>query len=81
MPFEDTTNTKMAMAFQVNGLAFDQFYNNTVLTTRAEIYDCGSAKGFPVANVSNIRDNTILYLGNFSTGSQSADSTTGENLV
>jgi len=70
----------MAMAYQVNGLAFDQFYNNTVLTTRAELYTCGASKGYPMANVSNMRDNTILYLGNFTTGatagptgSQSAD--------
>ena len=58
----------------MNGLAFDQFYNNTVLTTRAEVYDCGSLKGFPVANASNMRDNRILYVGtNFSNGQQRAE--------
>jgi hypothetical protein len=130
MPFEDTTNTKMAMAYQVtsssqhphlvliliiftsssphahsphpirivlasssphphltltsslilsqvNGLAFDQFYNNTVLTTRAEVYDCGASKGYPMANVSNMRDNRILYLGNFTAGAAGSAGSTG----
>lgn len=61
MPFEDTTDTKMAMAYQVNGLAYDFFYNNTVVTTRGEIYDCGGVEGFPLDNVSNMHDNQILY--------------------
>ena len=73
MPFEDTTNTKMAMAYQVNGLGFDQFFNNTVLTTRGEVYDCGGGRhgGYPIANASNMHDNTILFVTNFTSRSRS----------
>ena len=62
MPFEDTTNTKMAMAFQVNGFAFDFFVNNTVVSTLGEAYNCGGGGGFPRANVSNLRLNSFLII-------------------
>eukprot|EP00051_Salpingoeca_urceolata_P029755 m.490929 g.490929 ORF g.490929 m.490929 type:complete len:941 (+) comp28859_c0_seq1:2-2824(+) len=43
MPFPDTTNTKMAMNFQVNGLGHDAFVNNTVITMTGYIYQCTAA--------------------------------------
>eukprot|EP01052_Picozoa_sp_SAG31_P004799 SAG31_NODE_203_length_20490_cov_7.713256_12_plen_210_part_00 len=61
MPFTDTTNTKMAMAFQVNEFAWDFFLNNTVLTTLGQIYDCGGGHGFPTTSASNLNGNTFLY--------------------
>ena len=63
MPFEDTTHTYMAIAFQTNEFQWDQFYNNTVITSSGFIYACSSKMGseYPLAKTSNLRNNTFLY--------------------
>ena len=63
MPLADTTATKVAMAFQVNGFQWDTFSNNTVVAlgsgSQASIYSCTSKNDVPP---NNTFDNTFYIL-------------------
>ena len=65
MPLEDTTNTKQAMAFQVNGYAWDFFVNNTLVMEGSDglatVYSCTGGGNDPLPE--NLKGNTFLVLG------------------
>lgn len=74
MPLADTTETKVAMAFQVNGFEWDTFSNNTVVALgsdgHASIYSCTSKNDVPPNNtfgntfyILDTTNSTSFYAG------------------
>eukprot|EP01065_Artemidia_motanka_P001873 TRINITY_DN10870_c0_g4_i7.p1 TRINITY_DN10870_c0_g4~~TRINITY_DN10870_c0_g4_i7.p1 ORF type:complete len:835 (+),score=316.39 TRINITY_DN10870_c0_g4_i7:49-2553(+) len=62
MPFEDTTNTHDAMAFQVNEYQWDSFVNNTVVSDLGAVYECTSP--FSAAGNPTTGNNTFVTPNN-----------------
>mmetsp|Transcript_41685 Transcript_41685/g.98038 ORF Transcript_41685/g.98038 Transcript_41685/m.98038 type:complete len:129 (-) Transcript_41685:292-678(-) len=81
MPFEDTTNTPEAMAFQVNGFGGDSFVNNTVVSVNGQIYgDCFGV--FSGRDTPTTGDNTFyIQNGTFSSGGCGSKSKTAETFA